>query len=327
MNVSVPDPAAGAPADLEVIVLEGNDRLREVESLLEAAEEAAGLPLVDESEHERLRALAQGARRAATWRSALLRRGDQPVAYSAVITGQHSDEAAGDVAVQRPIRDAEQVTAAALIAARHLAIGAGAHQLQVWLRAVGPAELAAAAAAGFRLERRLRILGCGLPNDDPQGAAALQRLADAGTVVRSYLPDDDAEVVGVLAGAYEGTDDGGWDLARFGERRGWSWFQPEDLLVAADPDGSLAGLHWLKRRGPETGEVYNLAVHPRAQGRGVGPALLYAGLQHLAAIGCREVILWVDASNERAVRLYEGHGFATRWEDVALGSATELAGS
>jgi hypothetical protein len=27
----------------------------------------------------------------------------------------------------------------------------------------------------------------------------------------------------------------------------------------------------------------------------------------------------VDLANETAVRLYAAHGFATRWEDVALG--------
>jgi mycothiol synthase len=321
-------PVSGATGDdLEVVVLEGDDRLREVQALLADAEDAAGLPLVDEAEQERLTELAAGAPRSASWRSALLRRDRQAVAYTAVTAGQSTGVATGDVAVRRPIRAADRVTARALTVARGLGAELGAARVQVWMRAVGPAELEATAAAGFSIERRLMILGRALLSEDQEGAEALERLQAEGTDVRAYLPDhDDAEVVAILAAAYEGTDDAGWDLARFGERRGWSWFRPEDLLVAAEPDGRLAGLHWLKRRGTSTGEVYNLAVHPRAQGRGVGPALLHAGLEHLAALGCREVVLWVDAANERAVRLYQQHGFVTRWQDIAVGSDTEVTG-
>jgi len=326
VHTSPHGPAIDPGGDVEVVVLDGDDHLHEVVSLLGDAERAAGLPLVDESEHERLTALADGGQRPASWHSALLRRGGEAVAYTAVVASPAADLGSGDVAVRRPIRDAERVTARALTTARDLAAGLGLGHVQVWMRAVGPAEHDAAASAGFRVERRLSVLGRALPSDDSEGAAALERLKAAGTTVRGYVPDrDDTEVVAVLAAAYEGTEDGGWDLARFRERRSWSWFRPEDLLVAADPDGTLAGLHWLKRRGAGSGEVYNLAVHPGSQGRGVGPALLHAGLAHLEERGCHEVVLWVDAANQRAVHLYRRHGFATRWEDIAVGSDTEVA--
>ncbi|MFO7777430.1 MAG: GNAT family N-acetyltransferase [Nitriliruptoraceae bacterium] len=324
----VTPPVSGTTGDdLEVLVLEGDDHLREVQALLGEAEDAAGLPLIDEAEQERLTGLAAGVPRPATWRSALLRRDGQAVAYGAVTAPEQAGTATGDVAVRRPIRAAEQVTAHALAGARDLGADLGATHVQVWMRAVGPAELEAVAVAGFAIERRLLVLGRALPSQDPDGADALARLQAEGTTVRGYLPDrDDAEVVAVLAAAYAGTDEAGWDLARFRERRGWSWFRPEDLLVAAEPDGRLAGLHWLKRRSVDVGEVYNLAVHPRVQGRGVGPALLHAGLDHLTTLGCAEVILWVDAANVRAVQLYEHHGFVTRWQDIAVGSDTEVVG-
>jgi ribosomal protein S18 acetylase RimI-like enzyme len=41
-------------------------------------------------------------------------------------------------------------------------------------------------------------------------------------------------------------------------------------------------------------------------------------MHHLRDVGCDDIVLWVDLSNERAVRLYASHGFHTRWEDVAL---------
>ena len=314
-----------APADLEVVPLGDEHELRAALALLEAAERTAGLPLLDEAEQQRLAAWAERGERAEGWRPSLLRRGDEDVAYAAATGTAGGRAATGDVAVARPVRAAQAITTAALEVVRDAAADLDATHLEVWMRAVGPAEIEAAEVAGYALERRLAVLGRALPVDDQvdqTGSRALEDLAAAGTQVRAFVKgQDDAAVVEVLAAAYDGTDDGGWDLDRFAERRGWSWFRAEDLLLAEDLDGRLAGIHWLKRRGRGVGEVYNLAVHPRAQGRGVGPALLRAGLDHLDAVGCTEVILWVDTVNERAVQLYRAQGFVTRWEDIAVGTA------
>jgi mycothiol synthase len=314
-------PTADHPDDLEVRELAGAEQLDEVLALVERAEAAAGVPLLDESEHERLRALSDHGRRPAAWGSVLLLRGGRALAYGGVAVTDGS-RAQGDLALDRSVRDVEVVTATGLSALNDLAAARGASEVQVWMRAAGADEIAAGPRAGFDLERRLGVLGRDLPAPDvpPAAAEALARLPESGSRVRSFRPgDDDVEVVAVLAAAYEGTGDGGWELAHLEERQRLPWFRAEDLLVAEDEDGHLAGLHWLKRRDARTGEVYNLAVHPRAQGRSVGPALLYAGLEHLNAVGCSEVILWVDRDNERAVRLYERYGFTTRWDDVAFG--------
>lgn len=330
------------PDHIEVAPLESERDLREATSLLARAEQAAGVPLLDEAEEQRLERWRATGQRPQQWTPLLLWRGDEALAYAAAFLDPAGETATGDVAVARPVRDAQEVTRQALLAVRSAAEPLRANRLQVWMRSVGPAEVEAAQAAGYELERRLAVLGRTLPahdssdsNDshdgqdaladqDPQqdpGQAALDRLASVGTRIRAFVPDqDDPAVVEVLAAAYAGSDDGGWDLPRFRTRRGWSWFRAEDLLVAEDGDGHLAGIHWLKRRGRGVGEVYNLAVHPRAQGRGVGPALLRAGLDHLAAVGCTEVILWVDTANERAVGLYRSQGFTTRWEDLAVGT-------
>ncbi len=98
-------------------------------------------------------------------------------------------------------------------------------------------------------------------------------------------------------------------------------------MIAEDADGRVLGLHWLKRRSASVGEVHNLAIHPDGQGRGLGPLLLRAGLDHLAATGCDEVVLWVDRANERAVRLYTSLGFVTRWDDVALARTLSSRGA
>ncbi|MFP4235700.1 MAG: GNAT family N-acetyltransferase [Nitriliruptoraceae bacterium] len=317
-----PPRSPGAVSDGFALVTEDLDRhLAAIQRLLAAAEEVVGGPVVDESEQERLRSLAAGACRPATWRSALLRRHGEDVAYLGLVLpdGTRSRAITGDLALRRGRPDLAQVTAVALEAVPDLARGVQAVTAQVWLRAVGPAERAGIDAAGGTVTRELRILERPLPAVDPAGRDALAHLHAAGGRIRSFRPgEDDVEVVAILREAYAGTADGGWDHHRLAERLRYDWFDPEDLLVAEDGDGHLLGLHWLKHRGGREGEVYNLAVHPRAQGRRVGPALLQAGLDHLSGTGCEVVVLWVDAANERAVRLYERHGFTVRSTDVAV---------
>jgi mycothiol synthase len=279
---------------------------------LAAEEEAVGVPLVDEAERLRLERLASDGARPTGWTPTVVHLVGEVVGYGAVLVDEDGVAARGDAAVIG--RGAEVDALPALLSSlAEAAETAGATRVQVWVRRAGESEFAAARAAGFDVERRLGVLGRDLDEETALGGAP------DGVEVRSYRPDDDDEaVVAVLAAAYEGTDEAGWDLARFRERRDWPWFRAEDLLVAELEDARLGGIHWLKRRGDGAGEVYNLAVHPDAQGRGLGPVLLHAGLEHLRRIGCHEVLLWVDLANDRAVRLYTSQGFATRWEDVAL---------
>ena len=60
------------------------------------------------------------------------------------------------------------------------------------------------------------------------------------------------------------------------------------------------------------GEVYVLGVDPAARGLQLGRALTLAGLRHLYDRGLRTVLLYIEADNEPALRLYEALGF-TRW--------------
>jgi mycothiol synthase len=295
--------------------LDGDDGVDEAIALLDTAEAVLEVPLVDEAERQRLHALASGTTpRDPRWYSLLARRGTDPVGYAGVILPLSSGlDATGDVAIAPSEDRRRPVLAALLRGLESIARGCAAARLEVWMRHVDTADIDDAAAEGYEAERRLGVLGRDL-ND--LGAPVV---APDSVTVRAYRPDeDDDAVVAVLAAAYAGTAEAGWDLARFRERRTWPWFRPEDLLVAELEHGGLGGLHWLKRRGEGVGEVHNLAIHPIAQGRRLGPLLLDAGLRHLHEVGCREVVLWVDLANERAVRLYTSQGFATRWEDVAL---------
>ena len=94
------------------------------------------------------------------------------------------------------------------------------------------------------------------------------------------------------------------------------WFNAAGLLVAHHDD-EVAGFHWTKRHDANLGEVYVLAVRPGHGGAGLGRALLTAGLAHLHTVGCEDVELYVEASEERVVALYTATGFRTLNVDTA----------
>lgn len=339
--------------DVSARVLSGDDGVDDAVALLDRAEAATGVPLVDESERNRLEELAAGhTDRHGHWHSVLARRDGDPagpaVGYAALTlpTGpehphahephahEHGDHGHGhderplhghapedatpiplghgDVALDRDGGADAAVLRVLLQACDVLGRRHDTRRLQVWMRHVTESDLRHATAAGYCVDRRLGVLARPLTD--------LPHLEVPDGVTIGAFTDADADaIVDVLAAAYAGTPDGGWTRARFDARRGYDWFDPADLLVAHDAAGRVLGMHWTKRRGGRVGEVYNLAVHPDAQGGRLGAALLAAGLHHLDDAGCDEVLLWVDLANEPAVRLYTSQGFEVAWEDVALG--------
>ena len=81
--------------------------------------------------------------------------------------------------------------------------------------------------------------------------------------------------------------------------------------------GSPAGLGGFVVAGPARGdevaglgEIYAIYVDPEVQGRGIGRALMEAGVRGLAARGFAEAILWVFEANARARAFYERMGWA-----------------
>jgi mycothiol synthase len=309
----VPVPASDAVPVAVTPLADTDVRLATV--LLDDRDRATGVPPVDEAERVRLERRLGAGERAPGWLPVIARRDGTAVGYGAVVVGDPGDPATGDAAVAQdvPSDDRGAVLAALFATLVELASTHRAGTLEVWVRDVQDGDLGGAGAAGLVEARRLAILGRDLPVTGPVPPAA------AGVTIRASTAADAPAVAAALAAAYAGTPEAGWDEAQLRGRWQLDWFDHDDLLLAVDDaTGTVLGLHWLKRRSATVGEVYNLAVAPDGRGRGLGGVLLRAGLDHLAATGCHEVLLWVDRANERAVRLYTGQGFTTRWEDVAL---------
>jgi threonine dehydratase len=83
--------------------------------------------------------------------------------------------------------------------------------------------------------------------------------------------------------------------------------------LGVEQDGRVVGFILLgpafEDAASTTGEVYALNVDPDYWSRGIGTALLEAGVGHLRASGFTDAILWVLSDNARARRFYEAAGW------------------
>ncbi len=199
-----------------------------------------------------------------------------------------------------------------------LAAAAAAGATRVWLRGVDLEDVAGAEAAGGRAARALHAEPLERPMP-PSGLrlvdlAAVGPDAVATALAHAYVPARDDGRVELDADAEP------WTPERLGRLAAATLAAPGDLLVAVDGEDRPVGVHWLRRRTEDVGEVFNLAVAPDATGRGIGRWLLAAGLARLADVGLSRAILWVDAANAPALALYAGAGFVPLGRDVAVES-------
>lgn len=95
------------------------------------------------------------------------------------------------------------------------------------------------------------------------------------------------------------------------------WVDLDGFLVVDDADrpGELAGSCWTRVHpatadDPALGEIFVIGVDPAHHGRHLGQSLVLAGLDHLAWSGTTTAMLYVEADNDPALRLYDRLGFA-----------------
>ncbi|MER7757830.1 mycothiol synthase [Kitasatospora sp. NPDC097643] len=220
------------------------------------------------------------------------------------------DPAARGRGLARPLVDA-------VLAQAH---AAGRDAVDFWVHGGHPAARHLAERYDAELVRELRQMRRTGPQTE---AVALPE----GVELRTFRPgEDDAEWLRLNALAFaHHPEQGAWTEQDLAERLAEPWFDPAGFFLATR-DGKLVGFHWTKvhpanATEPALGEVYVIGVDPAEQGSGLGRALTAAGLRHLTGSaagerGLETVLLYVDADNPAAVRVYERLGFTIHEVDL-----------
>jgi mycothiol synthase len=187
---------------------------------------------------------------------------------------------------------------------------AGGGQLHLWVSHAEADDDAVAAAAGLHKGRDLFQMRRPLPVDEPYDLTT-----------RPFVPgqDDDAWIDSNNSAFADHPEQGGWTRETLAARQREPWFDPAGFLLH-ERDGRLAGFCWTKLHRdhePLLGEIYVIAVDPEFQGLRIARPLVLAGLDSLAQRGAAVGMLYVDAANQSALKLYRDLGFEVHHVDRA----------
>ncbi|QGU08204.1 Mycothiol acetyltransferase [Corynebacterium occultum] len=192
--------------------------------------------------------------------------------------------------------------------------------VQVWAHGNTPAAQGLAKKMDLERVRELLVMGV----VEPALAAAAAYRLPAGFVVEDLAQSRAGRGAELVDQAWlEANNDafswhpeqGGWDRAKLSRAQEVDWFRAEDVLFLWDERGAepvLAGFHWTKwhtGEEPALGEVYVVGLAAGHRGQGLGGTILSIGLAHLLRRGVGRVILYVEADNAAAVKVYQNSGF------------------
>lgn len=199
---------------------------------------------------------------------------------------------------------------AAVEAVRH----EGGGLLRYWATRHAASDDTPASARGFAVERDLLQLRVALP-------ITRRATTPSPPGLRNFVVGrDELRWLEINNRAFDGhPEQGSWDLPTLVDREKEHWFDPAGFFLL-EIDGRLAGSCWTKVHsgpGAALGEIYVICVDPAFAHRGLGRALLLAGLDHLANSGLTTGMLYVDAANEPALALYRSVGFGIDHTDRA----------
>ena len=108
-------------------------------------------------------------------------------------------------------------------------------------------------------------------------------------------------------------DQGNWAMADLENRMAEPWFDPQGFFLATQ-NGEIEGFVWTKihqdlvNQDP-VGELYVVGTAPEHHGRGIARALSVEAINYFVTKGLKHAMLYVDADNEKALKLYQSLGF------------------
>jgi mycothiol synthase len=150
--------------------------------------------------------------------------------------------------------------------------------------------------------------------------------------IRNFLPGiDNDEWIALNNKAFANhPEQGNWSSRDLEVRTKEEWFDPQGFLIAEE-NGEMTGFCWTKIHGGHThkhshsepehdhdpiGEIYIMGVAPTFAGKGIGKAVTIAGLRYMRYQGIFSAMLYVDADNAAAIKLYQSLGFTEWGRDV-----------
>jgi mycothiol synthase len=238
---------------------------------------------------------------------------DHPVGYAQVSRGEGSW--ALEFVVDPHHRTPANTIGVDLVraAAQVIADEGGGH-VHMWVNQPRPEHDRIAAAIGLTPGRVLYQMRRPLPVEDS--------LRTGPIVTRPFRigVDEDAWLEVNNRAFHWHPEQGGWDHATLQLREAEPWFDPSGFLLHDDAEGHLDGFCWTKIHkdtDPPLGEIYVIAVDPARRTPGLGRQLVIAGLDHLCERGLNVGMLYVDATNAPAVKLYVDLGFVINHLDQA----------
>ncbi|WP_329566464.1 mycothiol synthase [Kitasatospora sp. NBC_01266] len=290
------------------------EQLAAVQAVLRAAADTDAREAVSEAGRLRLRV----ADPRPGVRHLVLTAAGAPAGYAQLELGQDASPATVEFAV---LPDLRGQGLGGQLAGAVLAEAGSERAVDFWAHGGHPAARRLAERFGAGLVRELRQMRRTAP-------APAEVPFPEGVTLRTFRPGADDEAwlrLNALAFAHH-PEQGSWTARDLAERIAEPWFDPNGFFLAVRGAGTaeerVVGFHWTKvhpatATEPELGEVYVVGVDPAEQGNGLGRALTAAGLRHLAEDrGLPTVLLYVDADNTAAVRVYERVGFTVHEVDL-----------
>lgn len=313
-------------ADIEVLRRTRPEDLAALSQFLSAVAEADAHPPLGE---QAWLDLLQGGREGFAGLVAFEPTRSQPVGYAQLSREDSQGERAGEgrnwaleLVIDPDHRSPRNTVAAELVrSALAIVSNDGGGHLQLWVNQPGPVLERLAATMGLRPSRTLYQMRRPLPVEEHSTIST-----------RPFrLGEDEHAWLELNNRAFAShPEQGGWTQETLKARQRQPWFDPKGFLLYEQGE-RLVGFCWTKVHGTTTpapntfpvprtgrlGEIYVIAVDPQFGHHGLGRELLLAGLGYLSAEGITEAMLYVDATNVPAVKMYVSLGFVVNHIDRA----------